>query len=336
MEFSFNLLALNGLKNGSKFLHSLFGAFERDLYEIIRVEIVLTVFGSTALDTIRTPSKVLKDVLGGAATFAGISSSFFVNTGLVAVIGKDFPKKYHKILASHLNLDGLSVKNGKTFRYDGKYDKTLSSRITLRTELNVLENFQPSLPEQYKKSRFVYLANNDPDQNIALLKEFNRVKFSMCDTIEFWISTKRSSVIKMFKNVDAVVINDEEAKLLTKETNLIKCAKKIMDWGTKYVIIKKGQHGSLLFFEDIIFPSAGIPIENVVDPTGAGDSFAGAMIGYLTSKKKIDLPLIKKSIVYGNVMGSFAVQGYGLDGLLRIKKSDIRKRVELYTKMTKC
>ena len=239
---------------------------------------MLTVFGSTALDTIRTPTKVLKDVLGGAATFAGISSSFFVNTGLIAVIGKDFPKKYHNILASRLNLDGLSVKNGKTFRYDGKYDKTLSTRTTLRTELNVLENFQPVVPEQYNKSQFVYLANNDPDQNIALIKEFDRVRFSMCDTIEFWISTKKASVVKMFKQVDAVAINDEEAKLLTKESNLIKCAKKIMDWGTKYVIIKKGQHGSLLFFEDVIFPSAGMPLENVVDPTGAGDSFAGAMM----------------------------------------------------------
>ena len=295
---------------------------------------MLTVFGSTALDTIRTPTKVLKDVLGGAATFAGISSSFFVNTGLVAVIGKDFPKKYHKILASHLNLDGLSVKNGKTFRYDGKYDKTLSTRTTLRTELNVLENFQPTVPEQYKKSQFVYLANNDPDQNIELIKEFDHVKFSMCDTIEFWISTKRKSVVNMFKKVDAVVINDEEAKLLTKEMNLIKCAKKIMSWGTKYVIIKKGQHGSLLFFDDIIFPLAGLPIENVVDPTGAGDSFAGAMMGYLTSKKKTDITTIKKSTVYGNVLGSFAVQGYGLEGLLRIKKSDIKKRMTLYEKMT--
>jgi len=205
----------------------------------------------------------------------------------------------------------------------------------LRTELNVLENFHPVVPEQYKKSQFVYLANNDPDQNVALIKEFDRVKFSMCDTIEFWISTKKASVVKMFKQVDAVVINDEEAKLLTKESNLIKCAKKIMDWGTEYVIIKKGQHGSILFFEDIIFPSVGLPIENVVDPTGAGDSYAGAMIGYLTSKKKTDLATIKKSTIYGNVMGSFAVQGYGLEGLLRINKMDIKKRIALYEKITR-
>ena len=294
---------------------------------------MLTVFGSTALDTIRTPTKILKNALGGAATFAGISSSFFTKTGLIAVIGKDFPRKYHRILEQYFDLKGLSIKNGKTFRYDGRYNKTFSTRTTLRTDLNVLKNFKPVVPEEYKKSKFVYLANNDPEQNISLIKEFDDVKFSMCDTIDFWINTKRSSVIKMFKEVDAVVINDEEAKLLTKEFNLIKCAKKIMGWGTKYVIIKKAEHGSLLFFEDVIFPSPGFPLENIVDPTGAGDSFAGAMIGYLASKKKTDLSSIKKSIIYGNVMGSFVVQKYGLEGLLKLTKSDIMKRVKQYEKM---
>ena len=294
---------------------------------------MLTVFGSTALDTIRTPTKILKNALGGAATFAGISSSFFAKTGLIAVIGKDFPKKYHRILEQYFDLKGLSIKNGKTFRYDGRYNKTFSTRTTLRTDLNVLKNFKPVVPEEYKKSKFVYLANNDPEQNISLIKEFDDVKFSMCDTIDFWINTKRSSVIKMFKEVDAVVINDEEAKLLTKEFNLIKCAKKIMGWGTKYVIIKKAEHGSLLFYEDAIFPSPGFPLENIVDPTGAGDSFAGAMIGYLASKKKTDLSSIKKSIIYGNVMGSFTVQKYGLEGLLKLTKSDIMRRVKQYEKM---
>ena len=294
---------------------------------------MLTVFGSTALDTIRTPTKILKNALGGAATFAGISSSFFTKTGLIAVIGKDFPRKYHRILEQYFDLKGLSIKNGKTFRYDGRYNKTFSTRTTLRTDLNVLKNFKPVVPEEYKKSKFVYLANNDPEQNISLIKEFDDVKFSMCDTIDFWINTKRSSVIKMFKEVDAVVINDEEAKLLTKEFNLIKCAKKIMGWGTKYVIIKKAEHGSLLFYEDAIFPSPGFTLENIVDPTGAGDSFAGAMIGYLASKKKTDLSSIKKSIIYGNVMGSFVVQKYGLEGLLKLTKSDIMKRVKQYEKM---
>ena len=294
---------------------------------------MLTVFGSTALDTIRTPKKTLRNVLGGAATFAAVSASNFVETGLIAVVGSDFPKDHHKILEERLDLRGLTIQQGKTFRYDGSYDKTLSTRETLKTELNVLADFKPTVPEEYRKSQFVYLANNDPDQNSALIKEFDKVKFSMCDTIEFWISTKRESVIKMIKAVDAVVINDEEAKLLTKEFNLIKCAKKIMEWGAKYVIIKKGEHGSLMFFDDVIFPSAGFSLEDVVDPTGAGDSFAGAMIGFMASKNSTSLSTIKRAVVHGNVMGSFAVEKYGLDGLLAVKKSDITKRIRLYERM---
>ena len=294
---------------------------------------MLTVFGSTAIDTIRTPKKILKNVLGGAATFAAISASNFVDTGLIAVVGKDFPKEFQKILSTRLDLKGLTIKEGKTFRYDGKFDNTLSTRVTLKTELNVLADFKATVPEAYKKSQFVYLANNDPEQNISLIKEFDNVKFSMCDTIDFWISTKREAVIKMIKAVDAVVINDEEAKLLTKEFNLIKCAKKMMQWGAKYVIIKKGEHGSLTFYDDVIFPTAGFSLEDVVDPTGAGDSFAGAMIGYLASKKSTKISDIKKGVVYGNVLGSFAVERYGLDGLLKMKNGDIRKRIKIYEKM---
>ena len=296
---------------------------------------MLTVFGSTALDTIRTPKKVLKDVLGGAATFAAISASFFVKPGLIAVIGNDFPKKYHNILKKYVDLKGLTVLDGKTFRYDGSYDKTLSIRKTLKTELNVLADFKPNVPDEYKKSDFVYLANNDPEQNAKIINEFDNVRFSMCDTIEFWIATKRNAVIKMIKSVDAVVINDEEAKLLTKEENLIKCAKKMMSWGAKYIIIKKGEHGSLLFHEDIIFPSVGFSLESILDPTGAGDSFAGAMIGYLASKKKTSFSEIKNSVIYGNIMGSFAVEKYGIDALTTIKRSDITKRLKQYEKMVK-
>ncbi len=294
---------------------------------------MLTVFGSTALDTIRTPDKVLKGVLGGAATFAGISASYFVKPGLIAVVGKDFPKKYHKILSKYLDLRGFAINDGKTFRYDGKYDETLSTRTTLKTELNVLGDFNPKVPDDYRKSEYVYLANNDPDQNASLIKEFDNVKFSMCDTIEFWIANKKSSVIKMIKAVDAVVINDEEAKLLTKEHNLIKCAKKMMNWGAKYVVIKKGEHGSLLFYDDVIFPSVAFSLEDIVDPTGAGDSFAGAMIGYLASKRKVNLTTVKKAAIYGNVLGSFAVEKYGLNGILNLKKSQISKRMKLYEKM---
>lgn len=291
---------------------------------------MLTVFGSVAIDTIRTPSRIVKDALGGAATYAAISASFFHKPGLIAVVGNDFPQKYQHVLDRFTDSRGIVHANGKTFRYDGSYDQTLSSRKTNKTELNVLKDFKPTVPEKYKKSEFVYLANNDPAQNTRIIKEFGRVKFSMCDTIDFWISTKRSDVIKMMGVVDSVVINDEEARLLTKTHNLIKAAKKIMQWGTRLVIIKKGEHGSLLFYDDVVFPSPAFSLENIVDPTGAGDSFAGGMIGYMASKNSTRLSVIKEAVVYGNVMGSFAVEKYGIAGLVRLSKSDIRNRFNYY------
>ncbi len=294
---------------------------------------MLTVFGSVAFDTIRTPTRMLQCEMGGAATYAGISASFFTKIGLLAVIGRDFPKKYSNALAKRMNLRGLSVKKGKTFRYDGKYDKTLQTRTTLKTELNVLGDFKATVPDEYKKSRFVYLANNDPEQNVRVLGEFDRIKFSMCDTIDFWIHTKRAAVKKMIASVDAVVINDEEARLLTKEYNLVLCAKKISKMGAKYVIIKKAEHGSLFFYEDTIFASPGFPIPDPIDPTGAGDSFAGAIIGHMANAGSSTPAAIKKAITYGNVMGSITVQGYGTAPLLRLKKSAIEKRAREYCKI---
>src|SRR5574337_336952 len=294
---------------------------------------MLTVFGSVAIDTIRTPSRVIKSALGGAATYAAISSSFFHRPGLIAVVGHDFPKNYQNLLGKFVDTRGVVHANGRTFRYDGSYDQTLSSRTTNKTELNVLKGFKPIVPEEYRKSEFVYLANNDPAQNTKIIKEFDKVKFSMCDTIDFWISTKRSDVIKMMGVVDSVVINDEEAKMLTKTHNLIKAARKIMEWGTKYVIIKKGEHGSLLFYDDVVFPSPAFSLENIVDPTGAGDSFAGGMVGYLASKNSTKLSAIREAAIYGNVMGSFAVERYGIAGLVNLNKLHIQNRFKHYKKM---
>ncbi|MDI1494784.1 MAG: Ribokinase-like protein [Cenarchaeum symbiont of Oopsacas minuta] len=291
---------------------------------------MLVVFGSVALDTIRTPTKTLRCQFGGAATFASISASFFTKTGLLAVVGSDFPKKYSNVLAKRINLSGLNIKKGKTFHYDGRYDKTLQNRTTLKTELNVLDGFKATVPDKYKRSKFVYLANNDPEQNIRVLGEFEKVKFSMCDTIDFWIHTKRAAVKKMIAIVDAVVINDEEARLLVKEHNLVRCAKKISKMGAKYVIIKKAEHGALFFYEDTVFASPGFPIPDPVDPTGAGDSFAGAIIGYMANANSSSPATIKKAITYGNVMGSIVVQGYGTAPLLRLKKATIEKRAAKY------
>ncbi len=305
---------------------------------------MLTVFGSVALDTIQTPKKTLNDRLGGAAVYAAISANNFTRPGLIAVVGSDLPPKYRDILVGHMDLDGLTTKLGRTFRYGGRYDDTLSSRTTLKTELNVLEGFEPDIPDMYaSSSRFVYLANNDPDQNRKVLDKFDGVRFSMCDTIDFWINTKRSTVVEMFKSVDAVVINDQEARLLTKEHNLIRCARAISkECGVQYIIIKKGEHGSLLFYKDEIISAPAYPLENPVDPTGAGDSFAGAIMGYLASRdREVTVDELRKGIIYGSVMGSFAVQGYGVDGLLDIEDDEdgpaaIQERVDRYTKWLPC
>ena len=305
-----------------------------ELIEQIRKRVfMLTVFGSVVLDTIRTPNGVCAGALGGAATYAGISAGLFVKTGLLGAVGTDFPEEYRDMLAGRLDLQGLHTIKGRTFRYECRYDRTMTSRESLRTELNVLERFEPRVPDEYKKSRFVYLSNNDPEQNLAVMREFDNVKFSMCDTIDFWIAKKRDAVIRMIGETDAVIINDEEARLLTGEHNLVRCAKKMMEWGAGYVIIKKAEHGSLMFFEDAVFSSAGFVLEDVVDPTGAGDSFAGAMIGYMASRNSTGLSAIKRGITYGNMLGSFAVEGYGPEGLLKLKRTDIAKRVKAYQEM---
>ena len=297
---------------------------------------MLTVFGSVALDTIRTPKRTLKNVLGGAASYAAVSASRFAKTGLVAVVGTDLPERDRRTLGRHAVLDGLVTRPGKTFRYDGKYDRTLSVRTTIKTELNVLDGFRPTLPSTYASSRYVYLANNDPDQNLALLEKFGSARFSMCDTIDFWIKTKRSAVIKLMKRTDAAIMNDSEARLLAGEDNLARCAKKIRrESGVPFLIIKKGEHGALMFYKQKVVAAPGYLLEKVVDPTGAGDAFAGAMMGYLASldSNVIRVQDLRRAMIFGNVMGSFAVEKYGLDGLLHgaSRKAAIMGRADKYT-----
>lgn len=288
---------------------------------------MLTVFGSVALDTIRTPSRTVRGALGGAASFSAVSASAFCRTGLVGVVGGDFPARYRKTLASRADLSGLARAAGKTFRYEGEYDSTLSSRRDVRAELNVLGGFSPELPEEYAKSEFVYLANNDPDQNLKLLGQFDRVKFSACDTISYWISRKKKSVVRMISRTDAVVINDEEARMLTGRANLIGCARAMARWGARLVVIKKAEHGALLFYGGEARPVPGVPVEKVVDPTGAGDAFAGAMMGYLASAGPAPLRRAREAALRGSVMGSFAVEGYGMAGLLRADRRAISARL---------
>jgi sugar/nucleoside kinase (ribokinase family) len=295
---------------------------------------MITVFGTIALDTIRTPFKTETMILGGAATFASISSSIFSSTSIVGVIGSDFPSEYKKILDDRLDTRGvITRRDGKTFHYDSSFDYDLSHRKSNKTELNVIADFEPTIPEEYYDSEYVYLANNDPIQNMKILKYFSNPKLTVCDTIEYWILNKRNDVIKMMSRVDGVVINDEEARLLCKTSNLIKCAKIIISLGPRFAIIKKGEHGSLLFIDDMIFAAPAYPMEEIVDPTGAGDSFAGGFIGYISQKNNISINTMKEAVIYGNVMGAFSVEDFGVRRLINISRKDVNIRYQKYRNM---
>lgn len=295
----------------------------------------LAVFGSLALDTTRTPFRTEVEIMGGAATYAALASSKFVETEILGVIGSDFPEKYLEILRSRVGIAGLDMKLGKkTFRYDSSFNYDLSHRTTNKTEINVIGEYEPSVPEHLKDSQYVYLANNDPIQNIKMLEQFANPKMVVCDTIEFWIQTKCNEVKKMFGLVDGVIINDQEARMLCGMSNLIRCAKEILSWGPEFVIIKKGEHGSVLVRSGMIFVAPAYPLEEVVDPTGAGDSFAGGFMGHLASIKATGVKELKFATVYGNVMGSFAVEDFGLARLLSISKEEIIKRFSLYRTLT--
>jgi len=296
---------------------------------------MLTVFGSVALDTTRTPFQIQERILGGAATYASLSGSFFTPVSLIGIVGYDFPRNYQTLLETKMDTKGL-IKHPekKTFFYDSSFDYDLSHRTTNKTELNVIENFEPIVPLEYSNSKFIYLANNDPDQNIKILKNFNQPDLVVCDTIEYWIKEKKDSVKRMMEQTTGVIINDQEARLLCNLSNLIKCGKQILSWGPRFVIIKKGEHGVLLFHNNDIFPIPGYPLENVVDPTGAGDSFAGGFMGYLISKYQKDFidntDLVKESVLFGSIMGTFAIEDFGINKLVNVNINDIIQRYKKY------
>jgi sugar/nucleoside kinase (ribokinase family) len=292
---------------------------------------MLTVFGTIALDTTRTPFKTETNILGGAATFASLTSSMFTNTSIVGIVGSDFPVEYRSILDKRVNTKGIVTENGgKTFHYDSSFDYDLSHRTSNKTELNVIAHFDPVIPDEYMNSDYIYLANNDPRQNMKILEYFSNPKLVVCDTIEYWILNCRNLVVKMMSAVDGVVINDDEARLLCKNTNLVKCAKTIISWGPRFVIIKKGEHGSLFIAENTVFPAPAYPLEEIVDPTGAGDSFAGGFIGYIAKQHNQSFNTMKEAVVYGNVMGAFAVEDFGIKRFLSVTAQDILKRYQEY------
>lgn len=298
---------------------------------------MLTVFGTMALDTTRTPFRTETRILGGAATFASLAASAFTKTSMVAAIGEDMPAA--NILALQkkgIDTAGIvTVRGGKCFHYDSSFDYDLSNRTTLKTELNVIADFDPVIPEEYAKSEYVYLANNDPKQNIKILKLFDRPRLVVCDTIEYWIGTARDDVVKMMGETDGVVINDSEARLLCGEVNIARCAKKILGFGPEFVIIKKGEHGAVLFDKRSgqVFPAAAFFLDEIADPTGAGDSFAGGFLGHIARRGNTDFRTMKEAVIYGNVMGSFAVEDFGVKRLLSLTQDDVDRRYEKYRQL---
>lgn len=278
----------------------------------------LLVVGSVALDSVATPFEKVDDALGGSATYISLSASYFSGpVYLVGVVGDDFPKSYIKILEEHnVDLEGLQIIKGeKTFRWSGKYHYDLNVRDTLLTELNAFEKFDPIIPEKFRRSQFVCLGNIDPVLQIKVLDQMQNPKFVVCDTMNYWIEGKKEELLKLLPRVNVLIINDSEARLLAHEPNLIKAAKIIRDMGPEILIIKKGEHGALLFSEEVIFSAPAYPMEMINDPTGAGDSFAGGFVGYLHKTQDLSPENLKCAVIYGSSLASFCVEKFSTKGL---------------------
>lgn len=298
----------------------------------------LLVVGSVALDTVETPFGKAKDALGGSAVYISVASSYFTApVRVVGVIGGDFPKEHIEFLKErNIDLDGLQiVKGGRTFRWAGKYHYDLNSRDTLLTELNVFEKFDPVIPETFQKSSYVCLGNIDPVLQRKVLAQIKKPRLVVGDTMNYWIETKPSELRETLKVIDVLVVNESEARLLTKEPNLIKASKKIIKMGPKFVIIKKGEHGALLVTEDTIFSAPAYPLENLYDPTGAGDTFAGGFIGWLAKTDDVSPENLKRAVIYGSVMASFCVEKFSLDGLRELSNLKIRDRYRSFVEISR-
>lgn len=293
------------------------------------------IVGTTALDSIKTPTRENPRLLGGSASHAAVAASFFSPVKLVGGVGEDFPKKYIALYRKHgIDLAGLQILPGKTFHWSGEYEINMNNRRTLATELGVIETFQPKLPDAYQDTAFVLLGNIAPALQLSVLDQMKKPKFVVADSMDLWINIALPDLLKLLKRVDGFVLNDSEAELLTKEDNIFRALKKIHALGPKYVIIKKGSHGSILSGPKGIFICPAYPLQTVEDPTGAGDSFVGGMMGYLAGAGSIDAN-IRRAMVYGSVTASFCCEGFGLNATTKTKRADIEKRVKELEKLTK-
>jgi sugar/nucleoside kinase (ribokinase family) len=287
------------------------------------------VVGSTALDSIKTPHGHHPRLLGGSASYASVAASFFAPVKMVGVVGEDFPKPHVALYKKHkIDLEGLQIVAGKTFHWSGEYEVNMNNRRTLATELGVFETFTPHLPVSYQKSQFVLLANIAPGLQHHVLNQMRRPKFVVADTMDLWLNIALADLMKLLKRVDGFVLNESEAQQLTEEHNLIRAAKKIHRMGPKYVIVKKGEHGAILSTKGKLFVAPAFPLENVVDPTGAGDCFVGGMMGYLSTAKGSVETNLRKAIIHGSVLASYCCEGFGLSALTKVTKGAIVRRVK--------
>jgi sugar/nucleoside kinase (ribokinase family) len=294
------------------------------------------IVGSTALDSIKTPKAENPKLLGGSASHAAVAASFFARAELVGVVGEDFPKRYLSLYKRHrIGLDGLQILPGKTFHWSGEYEVNMNNRRTLLTELGVFETFTPTLPQSHQGAPFVLLANIAPSLQMHVLTQMRRPKFVAADTMDLWLNIALPDLLKLLKHLDAFVLNDSEAHQLTKEDNVFSALKKIHKMGPRYVIIKKGSHGSLLSGPKGFFICPAYPLDRVVDPTGAGDSFIGGMMGYLASAKGGVDQNIRRAMVYGSVVASFCCEGFGLTRTTKVTRSQIESRVKQLERLTK-
>lgn len=294
------------------------------------------IVGSTALDSIKTPTKENPRLLGGSASHASVAASFFSPTRLIGVVGDDFPKKYIQLFKKHsIDLEGLQTQPGRTFHWSGEYEVNMNNRRTLSTELGVFETFTPHLPDSHRDTEFVLLANIAPSLQIHVLEQMRRPKFVVADTMDLWLNIALGDLLKLLKRLDGFVLNDSEAKQLTDESNLLKAARKIHKMGPRYVIIKKGEHGSILSGPEGMFVAPAFPLMDVVDPTGAGDSFVGGLLGYLASKSGSVEKNLRKGVIYGSVVASFCCEGFGLSRTTKTTRDDIENRYREFSALVK-
>jgi len=297
----------------------------------------LLIVGSIGLDTVKTPVEEHSDLLGGSASYAALGASFFTPVNLVGIVGNDFPKSEFEFWKSRdIDTAGVQRVDGKTFRWSGEYAWDLNTRETRSIALNVFEHFRPALPPKYRETPFVLLANIAPKLQSHVLEQMERPRFVIADTMDLWIETTRPDLEALLGRVDLLILNDSEAREMTKETSLIRAGRKIRDFGPRYVAIKKGEHGALLFGHEEFFSCGAYPLEDIHDPTGAGDTFAGGLAGYVAAHAQdtVSFELLRKAMIYGSVLASFCVEAFSLDRLRKLTKKEIDDRYQMFKLMS--